>query len=226
MADRMNDGGESIGLAPVIPLFGARADSPAAPARERVAFVPVDEPESIEERRGDAPADPDDVRAEAEKALLRKLRTRSLSVVEARRVLGESGLDRADADDLIEEFVRRRYLDDGALAEQLVHAGADRKGQGRQAISLTLAKRGVPRDIADTALADLPDDDAERALEFARVKARSLDRVDDDAAFRRLVGALSRRGYGGSAATSAARTALDERRAERRGGSTSGVRFR
>jgi regulatory protein len=48
-----------------------------------------------------------------------------------------------------------------------------------------------------------------------------LGDVDDTTALRRLLGQLMRRGYGGSAATNAARTALAER-----GGGSSGVRFR
>jgi regulatory protein len=180
-------------------------------------------------RAGDDAADspaPDEIRADAEKTLLKKLRGRSLSVIEARRVLAECGLDRSAADDLIDDFLRRGYLDDTALAEQLVHTGADRKGQGRQVIGQTLAKRGVPREIADAVIAALPDDDAERALEFARTKARALDRVDEDTALRRLIGALSRRGYGGSVAGAAARAALSERSAYRAGGRPGGVRFR
>jgi regulatory protein len=180
-------------------------------------------------RAGDAAAaspSPDEIRADAETTLLKKLRGRSLSVAEARRALAECGLDRSVADELIDDFLRRGYLDDTALAEQLVHTGADRKGQGRQVIGQTLAKRGVPREIADAVIAALPDDDAERALEFARTKARALDRVDDDAALRRLIGALSRRGYGGSVAGTAARTALAERSADRTRGRPGGVRFR
>ncbi|WP_438353295.1 regulatory protein RecX [Microbacterium sp. CJ88] len=182
----------------------------------------------------EAERDPARVREQAEASLLRKLRSRSLSVVEARRVLADGHVDRADVDDVIDGFLHLGYLDDVALAEQLVHSGADRKGQGRQAIAQVLAKRGIPREVADAAIAELPDDDADRALEFAQTKARSLDRLDDEVAYRRLVGALSRRGYGGSVASTAARSALAERRAERGsggrqgsgGGRSGGVRFR
>jgi regulatory protein len=75
--------------------------------------------------------------------------------------------------------------------------------------------------VADAALAELPDDDADRALDFARTKARSMSSLDRDTALRRLVGQLSRRGYGGSVAMTAARQALDEN-----GSGGSGVRFR
>jgi regulatory protein len=156
----------------------------------------------------------------AEKALLKKLRTRSLSVSEARGVLREHDLDEAAIERVIASMDEYGYLDDAALAEQLVHAGVDRKGQGRRLIAQTLAKRGIPRDVADAALASLPDDDLERALEFARGKARSLRSLDRDTALRRLSGQLARRGYGGSLAMTAARIALDERPS-----GPSGVRF-
>ncbi|MDY0909248.1 regulatory protein RecX [Microbacterium sp. CFBP9034] len=157
----------------------------------------------------------------AEKSLLKRLRTRSLSVSEARGLLREYDLDPAATDHVLATMEEYGYLDDAALAEQLVHAGVDRKGQGRQVIAQTLAKRGIPRDVADAALAAMPDDDLERALEFARGKARSLRSVDRDTALRRLTGQLARRGYGGAVAMTAARTALDESP-----GGSSGVRFR
>ncbi len=156
----------------------------------------------------------------AEKGLLKKLRVRSLSVSEARGVLITGGLDASAAAEVIRRCEERGYLDDAALAEQIVHIGLDRKNQGRHVIAQTLAKRGVPRDVADAALLALPDDDRERALEFARSKVRSLASVDRDAALRRLVGQLARRGYGGSLALGVAGQALDETARER-----SGVRF-
>src|SRR5690606_32681304 len=128
----------------------------------------------------------------------------------ARQVLRGHELSSAQIDDVIDDFCRRGYLDDASLAEQLVTSGVERKGQGRIALSRSLAQRGIRRDVIDAALGELPDDDAERALEFARTKARSLSRLDFETALRRLVGQLARRGYGGSVAMSAAKTALNE----------------
>lgn len=169
----------------------------------------------------DAP-DPVELRRVAEESLVRKLRTRSLSVSEARQALRTHGLDAQQIDDVIDDFLRRRYLDDQELAQMLVAAGVDRKGQGRVAISRSLSQRGIPREVIAAALDELPDDDAERALEFARTKARSLSRLDHDTALRRLLGQLARRGYAGSVATNAAKTALNEASF---GAKSSGVRF-
>ncbi|WP_417508495.1 regulatory protein RecX [Microbacterium sp.] len=228
MSPAHDDGGEDR-LAPVIPLFGGkmtRASELArdeAPTEPRSTATPVHS--SVQGRRPPQrpeESDPDDVARHAEGALVRKLRARSLSVSEARQVLRGQGLDAAGIDDVIDRFCERGYLDDALLAEHLVISGIERKGQGRVALSRALAQRGVPRDVIDAALGDLPDDDAERALEFARTKARSLSRLDFDTALRRLMGQLARRGYGGSVAMTAARTALAEASL---GGPTTGVRF-
>lgn len=166
--------------------------------------------------------DPEETQKVAAESLVRKLRVRSLSISEARAVLKTHGLDGVQVDDVLDDFTRRGYLDDAALASQLVESGTQRKGQGRVALSRALSQRGIPRDVINAALDELPDDDAERALDFARTKARSLSRLDQETALRRLVGQLSRRGYNGSVAMTAAKTALAE---VAFGGRTSGVRF-
>jgi regulatory protein len=154
--------------------------------------------------------DPQAANDAAEALLLRRLRTRQLSVSEARSAVIAVGMTDDAADELLSRFERLGYLDDAALAEQLVHAAVERKGQGRQAISPLLAKRGVPREVIDAVLSNLPDDDLERALEFARTKARSLGGRDREAALRRLLGQLARRGYPSSVSMAAARQAIDE----------------
>lgn len=225
------DGGEDR-LAPVIPLFGtgAHTDEPAQtvsespPAqrnRREMAERPVVQ-EDDSDRDADKKDETDQIRELGEASLVRKLRARSLSISEARQVLRGHSLEASQIDDVIDAFCGRGYLDDLALAEQLVLSGVERKGQGRVALSRALAQRGIPRDVIDRAMGDLPDDDAERALDFARTKARSLSRLDFDTALRRLVGQLARRGYGGSIAMTAAKTALNEAAP---GQPSTGVRF-
>jgi regulatory protein len=153
------NGGERDALAPVIPLFstGDAVDSEGSGTVRDAEASAADEQTTADAGR-DA----------AERALVRKLGARSLSVREARTVLAGRGLSSDAVDEIVAGFARRGYLDDSALAEQLVHSGTERKGQGRQALAQAMAKRGVPRDVADAAIRELPDDDAERALEFAR----------------------------------------------------------
>lgn len=201
----MRDGGEDD-LAPVIPLFGKAA--PAVPAESGGPWNNTWAAEST--RRSDPDDEPaSDERELAEGILLRKLRTRSLSVSEARAVVAAYDLDDGAVESVIETFLGRGYLDDVKLADQLIHSAVDRKGQGRVMVAQALAKRGIPRDLIDAALAGLPDDEYERALEYARSKARSMRGLERDVALRRLSGQLARRGYGGQS-FEAARHALDE----------------
>lgn len=180
-------------------------DRAAADAHERTEHGTRDA-----RRRPDA--DPTDVVARSERRLVRVLGTRGLSVSEARTRLRQEEVPADAVEEILDRLQRMGALDDARLAEQLVYAAVTRKKQGRRAIAQALSARGIPRDVVDAALEAFPDDDAERALEFARTKARQLSRYDDDTALRRLVGQLARRGFGGSLAMSAARRALDEAR--------------
>lgn len=214
-------GGEPDRLAPVIPLFGAdRADAPVSPGEadrsddsargvrggREAAWHPTWTEEPVDSRWDDDTAS---TIHDAEAALLKRLRTRSLSEREASRFLRERDLGDEAIDYVLERMRGLGYLDDMALAEQLVHSGVERKGQGRAMLVQSLSARGIPREVIDEALGVLPDDDADRALEFARQKARTMRDLDRDTALRRLSGQLARRGYGANA-LSAARQALDE----------------
>ncbi|WP_417564850.1 hypothetical protein [Microbacterium sp.] len=57
-----------------------------------------------------------------------------------------------------------------APASLLVTSGSERRDRGASLWPVR-SRSGIPRDVIDDALEDLPDDDAERALEFARSKA-------------------------------------------------------
>lgn len=155
--------------------------------------------------------------------LTRSLGRRGLSVAEARARLRTHGLVDDEAVDVIDEFTQRGWLDDSVLAEQLVHSAVTRKDMGTRAVRQLLVKRLIDRQVVDAVIAELPDDDEERAREFAATKARALTRYDDETATRRLMGMLARRGFGGSVAGKVARAALAEARGEASG---SGVRFR
>lgn len=231
------EGAETAAFAPVTPLFGDRAasgarepsahprsrasqDGPAAhgtlpsapgtPPLRATRAAPVEDSAWHATWLDDEQIGPDDPAAlEAERQLLKRLRTRSLSVCEAHAVLTGHDLPAETVAGLLERAQRYGYLDDARLADSLVASAVERKGHGRQAIARTLSQRGIPREAADAALARLPDDEADRALAFARKKVSGLADLDRQVALRRLTGQLARRGYGAAAMT-AARQALDE----------------
>lgn len=229
----MQDSGDGGDLAPVTYLPGVKPVHRAAalPPRRRstVAFTDVgdESPAGDDPNREDDPNGEDDreaVVASASTTLTRSLGRRGLSVSEARAKLRTSGLTAEESLCVVESFVERGWLDDAVLAEQLVHSATTRQGMGTKAIRQLLQKRMLAREVIDEVIAELPDDDVERALEFASSKARSLLRLDDETATRRLMGQLARRGFGGAVAGNAARTALAD--ARRDAGGSTGVRFR
>jgi regulatory protein len=222
MTSRDGEGSESRqGLAPVTYLPGAApVDEP--PARWAIPLEPTrDDSDGGLESPGDTEEASDGGSVDdAEELLTRRLRRSALSEREARTFLAQRGTDPAVADVTVDRLTDRGWIDDAVLAEQLIYAGTSRKGQGRRAIAQTLSARGIARDVAEAALAGLPDDDDDRALEYARSKAHGLRSYDLETAMRRLMGQLARRGYSGSVASNAARTALTEQR------SSGGVQFR
>jgi len=159
-------GGERESLAPVTPLFPRRGQGAPRPGPDPSAWHPTWT--GIDRDDEDEHDDLEDGVVLAERMLLRRLRTRSLSIREAEAALYADGLSDAEIAGVIRSFRAQGYLDDHALAEQLIDKAVSRKAQGRQAIAQTLAQRGIPRDVADAAISALPDDEFERALEFAR----------------------------------------------------------
>jgi len=188
--------------------------------------MPIDEPQmgsETETHTEPAVLDRASIAASAAAGLTRGLGRRALSLAEARARLRADGLTDSEAAEVVEDFVQRGWLDDAVLAEQLVFSATTRKDMGTRAVRQLLVKRLVNREVIDAVIGELPDDDAERALEFARTKARAMTRFDDATATRRLMGMLARRGFGGSSAGQAARAALAEARGQ---SGASGVRFR
>jgi regulatory protein len=82
------------------------------------------------------------------------------------------------------------YLDDGAFARTLVSWRSSKRG--RRAIASELAQRGVPREQAEAALAEL-DPDSEAAA--ARWVAAPALRSGDAASLARAAAKLRRRGF-------------------------------
>jgi regulatory protein len=115
--------------------------------------------------------------------------------------------------DVIEQEVGRLrevgLIDDHALATDLVESLRGRKKLGDQAISQALRRRKIPQGIITQALDDSEFDSDVAIFELARDRARSLGHLEWDVAFRRLVGFIQRRGYGGQQVFEAARRALE-----------------
>jgi regulatory protein len=137
------------------------------------------------------------------------LARRGLSRRELERHLRDRGFDDDEIAAEVSRLERDGYVDDIALAQNLVGTLQERKGLGRSAIAAELTRRHLAPAAIEYAL-DLIDtgDELSRAREIAIKRAGQLRHLDRETAVRRLSAFLARRGYGGSTIRAAVDQAL------------------
>ena len=97
---------------------------------------------------------------------------------------------------VLDRFTEVGLIDDAAYAEMLVRTRHNERGLARRALAQELRRKGVDTETANAALeAVQPEDEAHRALELVRRKARSTEGVDPVKRRRRLLSMLARKGY-------------------------------
>lgn len=135
--------------------------------------------------------------------VVRSLAVRMQSVAEIERKLAARDVPPDVARAAIERVAGFGYLDDVSLAGQLAR-GMRSRGYGRRRAAQKLRARGLSGQTAEVALAETYGGGDE--LELARL-ALGRRSVADDAARRRAVAFLARRGFSASAAWKAVREA-------------------
>ena len=130
---------------------------------------------------------------------LNMIAMRARSAVELRRLLVRKGEPAENVDIAIERLLRAGFLDDASFARQFARAKALGGGLSRRRVQQELARRGVARDIADSAIAEVfaeeHVDESDTLERVARKKLKSLARLDTQVQRRRLYAFLARRGY-------------------------------
>ncbi len=133
--------------------------------------------------------------AHAVEALARSARsTKDLARWLAKR---EHPADEIDA--AIAKLTERGMLNDATYALAFARSRALGRGMSRRRIQAELARRGVAKDLAEAAIAEVMTDENvdERAMVEAAGarKFRSLQKLEPDIQRRRLYGFLARKGY-------------------------------
>ena len=118
---------------------------------------------------------------------------------ELRTALLRKGEEEANVNHAVERLLAMGLLDDAAYSRQYVHAKVTGPGFSRRRLQAELARRGVARETADAAIAEvLSEDDVDTEAILERVaakKLRSMERLDPATQRRRLYEFLARRGY-------------------------------
>ncbi len=143
-------------------------------------------------------------RARARLFIVRSLAVRMQSRAEIVKKLEARDVPAAVAEEAIERVTGYGYLDDAALAGQLAR-GMRSRGYGRRRAEQKLRARGLAGAVADEALDGAYAEEDEIALARSALGRRS---IADDAARRRAIAFLARRGFSAGAAWAAVRRAV------------------
>jgi len=110
---------------------------------------------------------------------------------------------------LLDRFEEVGLIDDEAFARLWIGSRQPGKGLARRALAQELRRKGIDDEVARAALDEIdPADEEHAARLLVRKKLRSLGRVDEQTAMRRLVGMLARKGYGSGMAFAVVRDEL------------------
>ena len=136
---------------------------------------------------------------ETRKKALALLNRRDMSVKEFTDKMTDKGIPPEDAAEAARWLLDLHALDDERYAG-LVTRHYAAKGYGKRRIQQELYRRGVPRELWDSALEELPDTDntLDRLLR-SRLRSAAPDRAE----LKKTADALSRRGYSWSEITAA-----------------------
>jgi regulatory protein len=148
-------------------------------------------------------------RQSAKDRALGLLAVRWRSREELRRRLRLAGYEAEETEQALAELGEAGLIEDSRFARELVRDQAGRRLAGDRAIRGALRQKGVPTDVAESALQDAGDE-ADRARELATRRAVRMRSLAPDAAYRRLYGLLVRRGFPSGLAADACRAALAE----------------
>lgn len=155
-----------------------------------------------------------DTLAVAREIALRQLTVRARSREELARALARKGVPSKAAEQVLDRLTDVGLIDDEVFAREWLAAG-DRRQRSRRALLLELAEKGVSRETAEAAAAELDADrDYQVALAYAERKAATLRRVEPAARYRRLAGALARRGFPSAVVAQVTREVLNDLAAE------------
>jgi regulatory protein len=156
-------------------------------------------------------ADPESV---ARKILLDQLTGQARSRKELSDRLAKKNVPSDIATRLLDRFEEVGLVDDETFARSWIASrgsvgSGGGKGLARRALAQELRRKGIDDEVAREALDEIdPAEEEAAARALVRKKLRSLNRVDDATATRRLVGMLARKGYGSGLAFAVVRDEL------------------
>lgn len=156
-----------------------------------------------------APGDP---YAVAREIALRQLTVRARTRVELARALARKQVPADVAERVLDRLTEVGLIDDAVFARDWLAAGG-RRQKSRRVLLGELAEKGVDRELIDELAGEFEAErDYDVARTFAARKAPALAGLEPAVRYRRLAGALARRGFSASVVAQVTREALADLR--------------
>lgn len=154
------------------------------------------------------PSDPENV---ARILVLRRLDAAPRTRAELERYLTQRGIPDDVAGAVLDRFTEVGLIDDRAYASGWVQSRHGTRGLGRRAVAQELRRKGVSDDVIAEALEPLDlDQERQRARELATSRYPQVVGLPYPTQVRRLMGALTRRGYDLETAAAVVREVIAE----------------
>lgn len=110
--------------------------------------------------------------------------------------LARKGIPETVAERVLDRYTEVGLIDDGAYAQAYVRTKHRERGLGRRGLAVELKRKGVGEEEASVALAIIePEDERARGQQLVARRISSALAAGPDAARRRLLNLLARRGY-------------------------------
>ncbi|MGI9197560.1 MAG: regulatory protein RecX [Candidatus Nanopelagicales bacterium] len=147
--------------------------------------------------------------------VLRRLDAAPRTRVELETFLRSRGVPEESATEVLDRFEEVGLIDDAAYALGWVRSRHGTKGLGRRAVAAELRRKGVADHIIAAALDPIDEEqERERAQALARARFPQVVGLPYATQVRRLMGALTRRGYDVSLASQVVREVVAEESTE------------
>ena len=157
----------------------------------------------------DPDADPETV---ARTIVLRKLAAQARTRHELAKALAARGVPEDVGAHVLDRMESVGLVDDATFARDWVQSRQQRRHLSKSALRRELQNKGVERELVDAAVADVDGgDELEAAEALALKKLRTMDGLARDVQYRRLAGALARRGFAPGVTSTVLGRVLDER---------------
>lgn len=142
--------------------------------------------------------------------VLRKLTAQARTRDELTKALKQKQVPEEISDQVLDRMEEVGLVDDAEFARSWVNSRQSRRHLSKGALRRELMTKGVDRDQIDEALEQVdPDDERAAAMALAEKKLRSMRNLERSVQYRRLAGALGRRGFGSGVVTSVLSEVLD-----------------